>query len=178
MSLPIFSKGDSITLRAGVERGVVVRVFLFSLFPHPLPPSTCFIISCTGREKITPFSLLRFHAAALFCLSLSTRYYRTQDLSEDICVRAVFLPSSLSLSLCCLPSFLSLKTTSNEDHAQHKRQAGPSPDPLCQSPNLPFSVLPTLSSPTLTPLPPLSLPLLLSLSPSSLLPPTIPSPAF
>ncbi|PUZ49312.1 hypothetical protein GQ55_7G316600 [Panicum hallii var. hallii] len=86
-----------------------------------------------------------------------------------------FLPPSLSAAF--LPSFLSLKTPSNEDHAQHKRQAGPSPDPLCQSPNLPFSVLPTLSSPTLTPLP-LSLLLLLSLSPSSLLPPTIPSPAF
>ncbi|KAG2569467.1 hypothetical protein PVAP13_7NG394210, partial [Panicum virgatum] len=89
--------------------------------------------------------------------------YRTQDLAEDICVRAVFLP----LSLSCLSSFLSLKaTTRKEDHAQHtahstaQKAAGPSPDPLCQSPNLPFSLLPALSSPTLT----LSLSLLLLLS--------------
>jgi len=79
------------------EWGVVVRVFLFSLFPLP----TCFINSSrTARENITYFSLL----PPCFVSRCQLRYYRTQDLAEDICVRAVFL----SLSLSYLASFLSL----------------------------------------------------------------------
>ena len=92
------------------------RVFLFSLFPHPLPLSTCFILHRKG--KVTYFSLL----PPCFVSRCQLRYYRTQDLAEDICVRAVFLPP---LSLSCLSSFLSLKATSKEDHAQHKRQQAP-----------------------------------------------------
>ncbi|KAG2575375.1 hypothetical protein PVAP13_7KG430750 [Panicum virgatum] len=87
------------------------RVFLFSLFPHPLPLSTCFILHRKG--KVTYFSLL----PPCFVSRCQLRYYRTQDLAEDICVRAVFL------SLSLLPCFLSLST--KEDHAQHKRQQAP-----------------------------------------------------